>query len=547
MTTAAPDTVYYTWYIPRCATPPLGDPSLTPCSAAQWARWATEWAHREGIPAGYVWFREGFCLWPAAAPPSEHWWLVQGHAHYGDALGDEGLVAWLLARLTQQVRGSVARCYDSDGEFLLWDAMERQSGGRDGEEEALRAVLWDGKVVAMLASEVEVLLSSAADRTDTVSTRLMTRALRTRPVIRVLEAPSDEWRHRARFDLPITVVACLRRAPWLLPRFVNAFCDQPNASAVDSDCSRLDAEGARQPVVLTLSRVLYARLWFCAQAMRFEQEERLSADALARCLGTAVAAGAARYLQQLQACAHDEDGSEKDAGVGAELSCLDMDRVAPAVDPVWRYEQEMASRRRALADYRRQLARRGYFQGIEPHSAEWQQAEAALRSEWQSRYRSADAPARGWLRLARETLARALATDVAEDDAERMEASAPPDQVVDDDSWLTGAAAAPEENDGSVDAESPLLTYAAMDEDEDAGEEESGGETQQWVQRVLQRLGLQDEDDLLATPCSSEESSSSSILHVECPDGTEDVLVAAEAWDAARAAASDAPLRPSPR
>eukprot|EP00166_Cyanidium_caldarium_P002112 ctg_2134.g502 len=381
-TTAAPDTVYYTWYIPRCASPPLEDPSFAPYNAVQWARWATESAHREGIPAGYVWFREGFCLWPgtvaaAAAAPNEHWWLVQGHAHYGDALGDEGLVAWLLARLTQQVRGSVARCYDSDGEFLLWDAMERQSSGQDGKEETLQAVLWDGKVVAMPASEVEVLVSSAADTTDIVST-MMTQALRTRPAIRVLEAPSDAWRHRARLDLPTTVVACLRRAPWLLPRFVNAFCDQPNASAVDSDRGRLDVEGAWRPVVLTLSRVLYARLWFCAQAMRFEQGERLSADALARCLGTAVAAGAARYLQQLQACADGGDGSEKDAGFDAELGGLDMDRVAPAVDPVWRYEQEMASRRRALADYRRQLARRGYFLGIEPHSAEWQQAEAAL-------------------------------------------------------------------------------------------------------------------------------------------------------------------------
>lgn len=58
--------------------------------------------------------------------------FLWGVVRYEDSVEDEWFVVWMLLRLTQQLPGLSARCWDDDGEFLLIEVRYAAAGGPPG-------------------------------------------------------------------------------------------------------------------------------------------------------------------------------------------------------------------------------------------------------------------------------------------------------------------------------------------------------------------------------------------------------------------------------
>lgn len=76
---------------------------------------------------GYVWQRDGFCLFRSSemSPPWKEWNQMPclwGCMQYGDSVEEEWFATTLLFKITKAFPSILARVWDDDGEFLLIEA-----------------------------------------------------------------------------------------------------------------------------------------------------------------------------------------------------------------------------------------------------------------------------------------------------------------------------------------------------------------------------------------------------------------------------------------
>jgi hypothetical protein len=69
----------------------------------------------------YIWQRDDFNL---ELERKDGLWLLRGQSNVGDSTADEWLIVYLLREISQKHQDAWVRIYDSDGEFLIWEAAK---------------------------------------------------------------------------------------------------------------------------------------------------------------------------------------------------------------------------------------------------------------------------------------------------------------------------------------------------------------------------------------------------------------------------------------
>ncbi|KAH8274936.1 hypothetical protein KR018_001301 [Drosophila ironensis] len=198
-------------------------------------------------------------------PPHFH-----GVTHYGDNIGDEWFVVFLLSEITRARSDCIVRVCDSDGEFLLIEAADALPDWASPETCERRVYLVGGCL--------QLLQNSAATAKDTVISmasavqriRLNPTLYRCSPEIQsCIDARLKEFQiaqphfsiHRQVVELPQGAAQLLKQQPRLVASAVRAFCDRDSLDTKALRTMRyFPPEAPRRRTNVRFTRCLYAML-----------------------------------------------------------------------------------------------------------------------------------------------------------------------------------------------------------------------------------------------------------------------------------------------
>ncbi|XP_017862992.1 PREDICTED: protein ecdysoneless [Drosophila arizonae] len=301
-------------------------------------------------------------------PPHLH-----GVTHYGDNIGDEWFIVYLLSELTRSRPDCIGRVFDGDGEFLLIEAADVLPDWASPETCEQRVYLVNGGLQ---------LLQNASNTSD--SKRMpMAKAVQrirlnptlyrcSRDIQNCIEARLQEFQpakphasiHRQIVQLPQNAAQLLKQRPGLVASAVRAFCER---DAIDSKALRsmryFPPETPRKRTNVAFTRYLYAMIMHS----QYTPERRLG-------------------WQLTDAVANPECYKEQLLGVklasGLEILASQAKRAGDQLDdksPAWRA-------------YLRSLQGKGYFRDNIEGSAEYERLLATAKEYFkcnQERFRTA--------------------------------------------------------------------------------------------------------------------------------------------------------------
>ncbi|ALC44218.1 ecd [Drosophila busckii] len=301
-------------------------------------------------------------------PPHLH-----GVTHYGDNIGDEWFIVYLLSELTRTRTDCIARVCDADGEFLLIEAADVLPDWASPETCEQRVYIVNGSLQLLQNStntspNTRLPMSSAVQRI-----RLNPTLYRcSREIQQCIDSRLREFQaaqphasiHRQIVQLPLNAAQLLKHRPALIASAVRAFCDR---DSMDSKALRtmryFPPESPRLRTNVSFTRCLYAMLMH----NQYTPERRLG-------------------WQLTDAVANPESYKEQLLGVklasGLEILASQAKRSAEQVEqqsPAWR-------------GYLRSLQSKGYFKQNIEGSAEYEKLLATAREYFknnQQRFRTA--------------------------------------------------------------------------------------------------------------------------------------------------------------
>ncbi|EDW78791.1 uncharacterized protein Dwil_GK12519 [Drosophila willistoni] len=298
---------------------------------------------------------------------------LHGVSHYGDNIGDEWFIVYLLAEITRSRADCIVRVCDSDGEFLLIEAADALPDWASPDTCEQRVYLVNG--VLQLVQN-----SPSTSRTKRMPMSQAVERIRLNPTLyrcskniqNCIDMRLKEFQlaqphfsiHQQIVELPQNAAGLLKMRPSLVSAAVRAFCDR---DSLDSKALRsmryFPPESKRVRTNVRFTRCLYAMLMHS----QYTPERRLGwqlTDSLSQperykeqLLGVKLASGLEILASQAKSLGDNKD----------------------ATSPAWRA-------------YVRSLQSKGYFKDNLEGSSEYQQLLAKAKEYYQeqeSRFRLA--------------------------------------------------------------------------------------------------------------------------------------------------------------
>ncbi|XP_030371952.1 protein ecdysoneless isoform X2 [Scaptodrosophila lebanonensis] len=200
-----------------------------------------------------------------ALPPHLH-----GITHYGDNIGDEWFIVYLLCELTRLRSDFIARICDADGEFLLIEAADVLPDWASPETCEQRVYLVNGELQLVQNSPSttkgkRMPMATAVQRICLNPTlyrcsKAMQGCIEAR-IREFVPAQPHLATHRQIVELPQNAAVLLKQRPALIASAVRAFCERDTMDAKALRVMRyFPPESTRVRTNVTFTRCLYAML-----------------------------------------------------------------------------------------------------------------------------------------------------------------------------------------------------------------------------------------------------------------------------------------------
>ncbi|KAL7731722.1 hypothetical protein ACLKA6_018084 [Drosophila palustris] len=199
-----------------------------------------------------------------ALPPHLH-----GVTHYGDNIGDEWFIVYLLSELSKAREDLIARVCDADGEFLLIEAADVLPDWASPETCEQRVYIVNGGL--------QLIQNSTASQSKLLPMSMAVHRIRLNPTLyrcspdiqNCIEARLREFQaaerhssiHRQIVELPQNAAQLLKQRPGLVASAVRAFCERDTLDTKAIRSMRyFPPESKRIRTNVAFTRCLYAML-----------------------------------------------------------------------------------------------------------------------------------------------------------------------------------------------------------------------------------------------------------------------------------------------